>query len=122
MVFWSAVKSVFGKYATFQGRACRSEYWYFYLFDVIVFLIAGIVDLAIFGYDVNVVSSIWALATFIPAIAVAVRRLHAQSADTQRLDRACPLGSNDGIRAAKDMSTVPFETSIDRPFVRDSIG
>ncbi len=71
-----AVKSVFGKYATFQGRACRSEYWYFYLFDVIVFLIAGIVDLAIFGYDVNVVSSIWALATFIPAIAVAVRRLH----------------------------------------------
>ena len=49
MDFWSAVKSVFGKYATFQGRACRSEYWYFYLFDIIVLLIAAIIDLAIFG-------------------------------------------------------------------------
>ncbi|HET7384403.1 MAG TPA: DUF805 domain-containing protein [Pseudolabrys sp.] len=76
MDFWSAVKSVFGKYATFRGRACRSEYWYFYLFDMIVLLIAGIVDLAIFGSDVSVVGSIWALATLIPVIAVGVRRLH----------------------------------------------
>ena len=76
MDFWSAVKSVFGKYATFQGRACRSEYWYFYLFDIIVLLIAAIIDLAIFGSDVSVVGSIWALATLIPIIAVGVRRLH----------------------------------------------
>ncbi len=76
MDFWSAVKSVFGKYATFKGRACRSEYWYFYLFDIIVFLIAGIVDLTIFGPDVELVSSVWGLATLIPIIAVGVRRLH----------------------------------------------
>ena len=30
-----AVVSVFSKYATFSGRATRSEYWFFYLFNII---------------------------------------------------------------------------------------
>ena len=33
-----AVVSVFSKYATFSGRATRSEYWFFYLFNVIMCL------------------------------------------------------------------------------------
>jgi uncharacterized membrane protein YhaH (DUF805 family) len=32
MDFWTAVKTCYGKYATFGGRASRSEYWYFILF------------------------------------------------------------------------------------------
>lgn len=31
-----AVVSVFSKYATFSGRATRSEYWFFYLFNIIM--------------------------------------------------------------------------------------
>ena len=36
MGFGEAVQSVFSKYATFSGRARRSEYWYFVLLQVIV--------------------------------------------------------------------------------------
>ena len=36
MGFNESVKSVFSKYATFSGRASRSEYWYFVLFNVII--------------------------------------------------------------------------------------
>ena len=40
-----AVKSVFGNYANFSGRARRSEYWFFYLFNllaVFIFMILGV--------------------------------------------------------------------------------
>ena len=36
MTFFEAIKSVFSNYANFSGRARRSEYWYFVLFNVIV--------------------------------------------------------------------------------------
>ena len=36
-----AVKAVFSKYATFEGRARRSEYWWFVLFNLIVSIILG---------------------------------------------------------------------------------
>ena len=36
MGFGEAIQSVFSKYATFSGRARRSEYWYFVLLQVIV--------------------------------------------------------------------------------------
>lgn len=42
-----AVVSVFSKYATFSGRATRSEYWFFYLFNVIMCL--GLVAYALFS-------------------------------------------------------------------------
>lgn len=35
MNFVDAVKSCLSKYAVFDGRARRSEYWFFYLFNVI---------------------------------------------------------------------------------------
>ena len=69
MGFLDAVKSVFSQYATFTGRARRSEYWYFVLFNYIVSL-----GLVLTG--VQMLSYIWSLATFIPGLAVAVRRMH----------------------------------------------
>ena len=36
MDFISAVKICFKKYGDFNGRASRSEFWYFYLFGIIV--------------------------------------------------------------------------------------
>ena len=36
MSFTEAVRTCISKYATFDGRATRSEFWWFYLFIVIV--------------------------------------------------------------------------------------
>ena len=66
--FLEAVKSAFVHYADFKGRARRSEYWWFTLFNVIVSsVISAIVpDLA----------WIWTLVVLIPGTALVVRRLH----------------------------------------------
>jgi uncharacterized membrane protein YhaH (DUF805 family) len=74
MDFWSAVKSVFGQYATFTGRACRSEYWYFTLFNAIVIFVVDMIDH--FLLDTGLLAGIWSLVTLIPVLAVGVRRLH----------------------------------------------
>ena len=66
------------KYAEFNGRATRSEYWYFVLFSIIAYVIAGIVDGFLVGVTGGypVLSILLGLGFLIPSIAVAVRRLH----------------------------------------------
>lgn len=64
---------VWKNYATFSGRARRSEYWMFVLFNVIVSMVLAAVDAAM---GTNLLGVIYALAAFIPGLAVAVRRLH----------------------------------------------
>jgi uncharacterized membrane protein YhaH (DUF805 family) len=77
MSFLDAVKTAFQKYATFTGRARRSEYWYWTLFVVLASLCMSILDLAIFGTpDGGPLYAVFTLATLLPAIAVGVRRLH----------------------------------------------
>lgn len=70
---------VLRKYATFDGRAHRTEFWMFVLVNIIVSIGLNIVD-AIIGTDgalgAGLLSSIYALAILIPTLAVAVRRLH----------------------------------------------
>jgi uncharacterized membrane protein YhaH (DUF805 family) len=68
-----AVRSVLTQYATFSGRARRSEYWWFYLAYVIASVAASIID-GILG--VMVLGVILALGLLIPSLAVSVRRLH----------------------------------------------
>ena len=66
---------VLKKYAVFKGRARRKEYWYFQLVNALISIVIAL----IFAQGVDgesVVSSIYALAVFIPTIAVSVRRLH----------------------------------------------
>ena len=64
---------VLQNYANFNGRARRSEYWYFVLFNVIVSSIVGFIGgLMNFG----LLSSLYSLAVLLPSIAVAVRRMH----------------------------------------------
>jgi uncharacterized membrane protein YhaH (DUF805 family) len=75
MDFGQAIKICLNKYATFTGRAQRSEYWYFFLFMVIVNIVASVLDSAIFG-DVPVLYLIATLALIVPSIAAGVRRLH----------------------------------------------
>ena len=49
MDFMTATKTCLRKYVTFRGRAQRSEYWWFYLFTIIVAIVAAIIDGAIVG-------------------------------------------------------------------------
>jgi uncharacterized membrane protein YhaH (DUF805 family) len=67
MSFVEAVKSCFHNYATFDGRAPRSEYWFFHLFGFLATL-AGL--LTGFLFLVIVVGLL------APSLAVNVRRLH----------------------------------------------
>lgn len=61
------------KYAKFDGRARRKEYWYFFLVNFVVSFVLGIID-GIIG--IQILSSIWGLALLVPSIAVGVRRMH----------------------------------------------
>ena len=71
-----AVTSVLSKYATFSGRAPRSEYWWFALANIIVQIIATIIDTIVLQSETPVVSGILSLALLIPSLAVSVRRMH----------------------------------------------
>lgn len=66
------------KYALFTGRAGRKEYWSFWLICVAISLVLMIVEGAV-GSN-GILGGIFGLATFIPSIAVLIRRLH----DTDR--------------------------------------
>jgi uncharacterized membrane protein YhaH (DUF805 family) len=80
MNFTDAVMAVLKKYAIFDGRSIRSEYWYWVLFSLLASIVLSIIDSIIFGTSANSNSGpleiIFSLATIIPGIAVTVRRLH----------------------------------------------
>jgi uncharacterized membrane protein YhaH (DUF805 family) len=77
MDFWQAIASGFKNYVGFSGRACRSEYWYWFLAMIIASIITGIIDYAAFGdSEYGPVNSIFGLATFLPSLAMGIRRLH----------------------------------------------
>lgn len=78
MTFQESVSSCFNKYATFSGRATRSEYWWFALFNIIVSVVLNIVVQAGGGESMalNLVAAVASLALFLPGLAVGVRRLH----------------------------------------------
>lgn len=77
MTFIESVKTVYGKYATFSGRATRSEYWWFTLFFYLalgVIMLLGIAiqsDSIVFGGIAIIISF-----SILPIIALRVRRLH----------------------------------------------
>ena len=85
MGFAEAVKSFWSNYATFKGRARRSEYWFIQLFLIITNVAVAAIDLALMNGDVDrfianggggIVGLVWILVTIVPALAVLVRRLH----------------------------------------------
>ena len=81
MGFGEAIRTCFSKYATFAGRAPRSEYWWFTLFTSIVATLALIPVFAAGGPEqvapwMLAPVGIVLLAMFLPGPAVSVRRLH----------------------------------------------
>lgn len=81
MSFGMAISSFFKNYANFNGRARRSEYWFAALFNYLVTLFLFALDYFNASYytDFTFFTAIywlWVLATFLPGLAMAVRRLH----------------------------------------------
>ena len=69
----NAISVCFKKYATFSGRASRSEYWFFYLFYIIVYFIGMVVEGAT---GITNLSTLFVLPILLPQLAVSVRRMH----------------------------------------------
>jgi uncharacterized membrane protein YhaH (DUF805 family) len=85
--FGAAVASGFKNYATFGGRARRSEYWWWMLFVAVGNAVMGGSGLGVWGFSLGPaqtseggLAAVFALLTFIPTLAVTWRRLH----DTDR--------------------------------------
>lgn len=68
MTFQQAIQVCFSKYADFNGRAGRPEFWFFFLFQMLVYIGAGILG--------GVLAPLVWLGLLLPNIAVQVRRLH----------------------------------------------
>ena len=72
------------KYATFEGRARRKEYWFFVLFNVLAIIVLEILDVVLGTFSketgFGLLSGLYAIAVLLPSLAVTVRRLH----DTDR--------------------------------------
>lgn len=71
---------VWKKFAEFNGRARRKEYWMFTLFNILIFLVLEVLGIALMKSGVGVIFfallGLYALAVIIPSLAVGVRRLH----------------------------------------------
>ena len=71
MTFTEAVTICFQKYTDFTGRARRSEYWYFELFNLLLSAVLSF----IFGGE-SIITSAISLIILLPGLAVCCRRLH----------------------------------------------
>lgn len=84
-----AAQTCLRKYATFSGRASRSEYWYFVLFLILAYIALGLLDAALFGIETveiapgqmryrstGPLAGLFSLLTVVPLIAAGWRRMH----------------------------------------------
>lgn len=80
MGFLEAVASCFVNYARFQGRAPRSEYWYFQLFGLLAGLTSSGLDSVFYPgtpkTDFSPINGVTTLVLLLPYLSVTVRRLH----------------------------------------------
>ncbi len=80
MGFGDSVKNcLINNYASFSGRASRSEYWFWVLFTILVYIVTGITDGFVFGWDLGDptwITDIISLFFILPGLSVFVRRLH----------------------------------------------
>jgi len=66
---------VIKKYAVFDGRAQRQEYWMFFLINIIVSIVITAIDFQFIGSNGSI-GAVYSLALLLPGIGVAIRRLH----------------------------------------------
>ena len=94
MTFGQSIKHVFKNFATFSGRASRSEYWWFYLFTLIVTFALDLISrplglmvgqteyvmgegmAPIVFPGISIITLLFQLAILLPTLAVTTRRFH----------------------------------------------
>ena len=78
MNFIEAIRSGFNNYFNFKGRASKSAFWYFLLFEFIYFFIAGfLLGMVTVNEDIFATATLFlVLPIAIPGIAVTARRIH----------------------------------------------
>ena len=80
MTMLKAIKICFSKYAKFEGKASRSEYWYFWFFSfcmgTIPFILAFLIDEDVISLSLLAVSFLYGIISLLPMLSAAVRRLH----------------------------------------------
>ena len=88
--FGEAIKRAFSQYCCFSGRASRSEYWWFYLFNIMINAFLYIIMLFMIGASVasgsyggvaagmifSILQWIWCIVALLPGLGLVVRRLH----------------------------------------------
>jgi len=97
MIEWYK-KVVFENYANFNGRARRSEYWYFILANTIISVILNNLLPLVITPKLAFLGIIYSLVVLIPSIAVLVRRMH----DTGRSGWYCLIPFYNLILACTD--------------------
>ena len=80
------IDTIKNRYAKFDGRASRSEYWFYTLFYLIIAIVAGMLDTFLINPmlgatpqeagEGGILQIVLALALLIPSIAIGIRRLH----------------------------------------------
>jgi uncharacterized membrane protein YhaH (DUF805 family) len=68
MNFGDSIKTCLSKYADFNGRASRSEYWWFMLFAFLICAAGATINDTVYG--------LVCLVLLLPHLSVAARRLH----------------------------------------------
>jgi uncharacterized membrane protein YhaH (DUF805 family) len=71
--------AVLKKYAVFEGRASRTEFWMYALFNFIVSVVLGIIDGMLglrFGPGIGLLGAIYGLGVLLPGVGVSIRRMH----------------------------------------------
>jgi uncharacterized membrane protein YhaH (DUF805 family) len=73
MGFGQAISSGFSNYVNFSGRACRSEFWFWRLFYLLVAIGLGIIEGVV---RIHGPVGLLELGMFLPSLAMSIRRLH----------------------------------------------
>ena len=71
MNFIESIQTCYKKFFDFSGRASKSEYWWFQLYNAIIYVLTFV-----FQGDLALLFSILVIANIIPTYAAAVRRIH----------------------------------------------
>ena len=71
MNFTQSIQTCYKKFFDFSGRASKSEYWWFWLYNIILYLLQFV-----FQGDLALLISLIVIANIIPSVAAGVRRIH----------------------------------------------
>jgi len=74
--FVGALKDGFSRYVDFGTRSTRSQYWWWTLWTILIGFVTGFLDGILGMGEIGAINALASLVTFLPSIAVAIRRLH----------------------------------------------